>query len=397
MGGPMRNEVVLNHLKATGVSAVIGMVVSSFFGIALWPKEGARGLFNTIVIGAVIGVIIYASVRSIQFAAVRIAQHLEFGARAQSIVHFVASFVGGSVGALFGLVLGVRLLGGDLAVGEVFAGRGRPFLLMGAIVAVLASTAFRAFDALKANLRAAAVQLKEHEWAEKELHMARSIQRRLLPPEEIEGDRFSISARNLPARFVAGDFYDVVKLEDGSVAIIVADVAGKGMGASLIMASVKAVLPFIAHRSVGEAMSILNEKLVNELEKRDFVALAYARYFPAQRTLHLANAGFPDPYVVSNGSVQALGVSGVRLPLGIRKDIQYETLVTTLRSGDRLLFVSDGLPEAPTAGDQPLGYERLAQLVGETDSVDQLLDRVRQEVNPVLDDDWTALALTVRA
>ena len=70
-------------------------------------------------------------------------------------------------------------------------------------------------------------------------------EKRLLPPQRIEGQGFSIAARNFPAHMVAGDFYDVVKLDDGSVAVIVADVAGKGMGASLIMASVKAVLPFV--------------------------------------------------------------------------------------------------------------------------------------------------------
>lgn len=392
----MRNETVLRHLKAAAISAVIGIMVSSFFGVAIWPQEGFQGMFNTMAIGAVIGVVIYASIRSIQGASVWLAARAGLSERSKSFVHFIASIAGAFVGALFGLVLGARLLGGDMSIGDVLVGRGRAYLVMSAAVAVLASVAFRAFEALKNSLRSAVEQLKEREWAEKELEMARSIQRRLLPPEEIEGDRFAISARNLPARMVAGDFYDVVKLEDGSVAIIVADVAGKGMGASLIMASVKAVLPFLAHRPVSEAMSMLNEKLVHELEKRDFVALAYARYFPAQHMLHLANAGFPDPYIVRNGTVQTVGVDGPRLPLGVRKDIRYETSQTTLRGGDRVLFVSDGLPEAPTVDDQPLGYERLARLVQESSSVDQLLDRVRQEVRPVLEDDWTALALTVR-
>ena len=61
----------------------------------------------------------------------------------------------------------------------------------------------------------------------------------------IEGDGFSIAARNVPAHFVAGDFFDVLRHEDGSVGIVIADVSGKGIGASLIMASVKAVLPFV--------------------------------------------------------------------------------------------------------------------------------------------------------
>ena len=82
---------------------------------------------------------------------------------------------------------------------------------------------------------------------------------------------------------MAGDFYDIVRLDDGTIVIVVADVAGKGVGASLIMASVKAVLPFVAREGAQRAMSMLNAKLVNELGKREFVALAYARFNPAGR------------------------------------------------------------------------------------------------------------------
>jgi hypothetical protein len=397
----MQKEQVAGHLKAAGVAAVIGMVVSSFHGIALWPQQGFRGLANTVIIGAVIGVVIYASVRAVQFVSGWIAAKLHFGPRAASAVHLLSSLAGGFAGGLLGLVLGVRLLGGDLTFGAVFQGRGRPFLIVAATVAVLASIAFKSYDVLKNNLRAAVERLKEREWAEKELQIARSIQKRLLPPEEIEGEGFSISARNLPARLVAGDFYDFVRSENVSVSIVAADVAGKGMGASLIMASVKAVLPYVAHHPVSETMAMLNEKLINELERREFVALAFARFFPATRELHLANAGFPDPYLVRGGSVQTLTVPGIRLPLGIRRDASYETSVTRLQPHDRVLFVSDGLPEAPTSSDAPLGYERLADLIRQCASsngswVDAVLARVRAEVKPALEDDWTAVALEVR-
>ena len=64
-------------------------------------------------------------------------------------------------------------------------------------------------------------------------------------------DNICVAARNLPASFVAGDFYDFVRSDDGAVTIVVADVAGKGMGASLIMASVKAVLPFVSREPLA--------------------------------------------------------------------------------------------------------------------------------------------------
>jgi len=141
---------------------------------------------------------------------------------------------------------------------------------------------FYFFGVLERRLRESVERLKEAEFAEKELELARSLQQRLLPPGAIEGDGFRVSARNLPARFVAGDFYDVFHLADGTVGLVIADVSGKGIGASLIMASVKAVVPLVAAgRSAAETLTHLNRKLSAELAARDFVALCFARYDPA--------------------------------------------------------------------------------------------------------------------
>src|SRR5206468_1056606 len=160
------------------------------------------------------------------------------------------------------------------------------------------------------------------------------------PPPRFDGEGFSIVARNLPASFVAGDFYDFVRNDDGSVIIVVADVAGKGMGASLIMASVKAVLPFVAREPLSEAMRLLNRKLIAELAKREFVALVCARY--AAGTIEIANAGCPDPYLIRGGVAEAVVVPGDRLPLGLR-DTQYDSATVRLASGDRVLFLTDGI------------------------------------------------------
>jgi serine phosphatase RsbU (regulator of sigma subunit) len=93
--------------------------------------------------------------------------------------------------------------------------------------------------------------------------LARSIQKRLLPPRELDEEGYSLAARNEAASYVAGDYFDIFSLSNGDLSLVVADVAGKGIGASLIMASTKAVLPFIANENtVGGALSALNERLV---------------------------------------------------------------------------------------------------------------------------------------
>ncbi len=273
------------------------------------------------------------------------------------------------------------------------------FGLVSGGVAIVVGLLFYTFGVLQERLRESFERLKEHEFAEKELEFARSIQSRLLPPAEIEGEGYRIAARNLPARLVAGDFYDVFRLSDGALGVVVADVAGKGMGASLIMASVKAVLPLIAaERSVEETLHELNRKLLSELGPREFVALAYLRY-DAAGGFSLGNAGLPDPYLLSPGkSPRALDVPGARMPLGMRGDLRYEALSGRLAAGEKVLLLTDGLPEAVTAGGEPLGYPMLESFlafdsISPSDFLDRLFDRVRAATAPTLEDDWTAVAV----
>jgi serine phosphatase RsbU (regulator of sigma subunit) len=256
-------------------------------------------------------------------------------------------------------------------------------------------------QAREAELRAMSAR-REQELAENELELARSIQRRLLPPAELGGDGFQVAARNVPARFVAGDFYDVFALGGGKIGLVVADVAGKGIGASLITASVKAMTPLIAERhSVTETLELLNDKLCFELTSREFVALSLALFDPATGTVELVNSGLPDPYLMRPGlAPEMIGVPGPRLPLGVRRDLRYESRTIELRAGERLLFLTDGLPEARTAAGEPLGYDRLTALLSDDgasatpgDWLDGVIERVRAATNGAADDDLTAVVL----
>ena len=107
----------------------------------------------------------------------------------------------------------------------------------------------------------------------------------------------------------------------------------------------------------------------------------------------------PDPYRLSEAeALEALSVPGPRLPLGARREVAYESLRVTVEPGQRVLFVTDGLPEAPDAAGEPLGYETLSRLVasaaaGPGDPVDRLLESVRAASPGALQDDWTVLLL----
>jgi serine phosphatase RsbU (regulator of sigma subunit) len=244
------------------------------------------------------------------------------------------------------------------------------------------------------RLRQQIERLKEHEFAEKELEIARSMQQRLLPPPEIDAEGFHVSARTQAAHIIGGDFYDVLRLDDGSVAVIAADVSGKGIAASLIMASCKAIIPFFASGgSPAEVMDRLNAKLCDELQRREFVALTYAQLDPASGRVQIVNAGMPDPLLIGGGHCRVISCPGDRSPLGARRAARYESTTITLADGERLMLFSDGLPEASTNGD-PLGYDRIELLAAQSTSVDDLLERVRAIPGVMIEDDATVVMVS---
>ncbi len=253
-----------------------------------------------------------------------------------------------------------------------------------------------------------ALSLLKKELLTRELETARSFQHRLLPPAEMSGNGWGLSSRCYPAGALTGDFYDVLLLDGGAVDLVIADVAGKGLAAGLIMATAKSMLPQAAAQdSPGAALGELNRKLYSVLNSREFVALAYARFDPANGTLQVANAGLPDPYLLrQSGAIEPLTVTGDRLPLGIRRDVRYTTSRVSMQAADRLLMFSDGIPEATDHRGNPIGYEGLVHLLEQCNVeaghaavgnsalwLDRLLGEISRLTGSILQDDWTALLL----
>jgi hypothetical protein len=385
---PRTRSLIVEQVRGILVSAAVGL------GIVYLVTFSEKGRFSwgVAAYGALIGVFGYVFCAGLAwllrnwFAKTRLPEW---------IAHSAVYFVGGVAGWLLAnrVAAGVGLVHFRVSFAEL-----RTYFPVAGVAGVMVGLVFYGFSLLQNALAKSVERLKEAEFAEKEVELARSMQQRMLPPPEISGEGWRVSARNLPARFVAGDFYDVFSLPDGAVGLVVADVAGKGMGAGLLMATAKAAMPFLAaDRPVDEVLREANRRLKPRLEAREFVALTYAHYDPKSGRFEIGNAGLPDPYVIAvDGRPRALSVPGPRFPLGVRREVAYEMVAGTLGPGERLLLLSDGLPEAPTPAGEPLGYERFEELLsrdGLGGDPDALFEAVRAATSSTLADDWTVLVL----
>jgi len=360
---------------------MLAIVIGIIFSLAASVGAGQRIDLEFLASGPLIGLCIYGA--NILLHAALTPWVAMCSPSVKPAFRIVVSVVAALIGWTAGYIVIGFLESGQIVLPNVF-GKMRWLLVITMVLTVLIAIVAGGYNELRDRL---SQTIK----AEQELEVARAIQSRLLPPPRVEGDGFVITARNVPSLYVAGDFYDVLRNDDGSIGIVVADVAGKGIGASLIMATVKAVLPFVANGSVDGTLRALNERLTGQLAPREFVALAYARFHPATGLLQLANAGMPDPYLVSS-DVTAVVVGGARFPLGVRRDVPYESIELRLERGDRLVLFSDGIPEAPTPGGEQLGYEAFRKTLANVDGIDAMLERVRAQGTGV-DDDWTVVML----
>ena len=245
-------------------------------------------------------------------------------------------------------------------------------------------------------------RIAERERQRVELETARRIQSSILPelPPRLAG--VDLAHAYLPASEVGGDFYDVLALEDGRLAVAVGDVAGHGVSSGLVMSMAKSALAVQVtfDPEVESVFRTLNRTVYQTARKRLLATFCYALLDPVRRELLYASAGHLYPYrVTAAGKVEALESSGY--PLGVRRILEVEPRLARLDAGDALFLFSDGLVEARAEGsDDVFGFERLEESLGRHagGSVEGLRDGVLADVagftgGAEREDDMTVLVL----
>ena len=222
-----------------------------------------------------------------------------------------------------------------------------------------------------AAIRIEHARLAEVEQAEKvmarDLEQAAQIQRGLLPkaPPLLKG--LDIAGHNASCQTVGGDYYDFIEYPDGRVAIMVADVAGKGMPAALMMSSLQARVQVILEEPDDLAAKItkLNRFVSATCPSNRFITFFVCVADPSTGEIAYCNAGHNPPILVrKNGEVERLADGG--MILGIVPKTQYKECHTRMDEGDVAVFFSDGVTEAPGPGaGEDFGEQRLAALAAQ--------------------------------
>ena len=199
-----------------------------------------------------------------------------------------------------------------------------------------------------ANARLYAEHVERERQLEREILMARDVQRAMIPDApQIKG--FDIAAQLEPALNLSGDFYDYIPLSLDRVGIMIGDVAGKGVRAAMGMAAARSILRSVARRGggVSRVLRDANLRLHRDLGRDLLLTLVYAVLDAETKTLHYCNAGHNAPLLVkASGKSRALKTGG--LLLGVFDKQQYKSETLHLEKGDVLFFYTDGLPEAHT-------------------------------------------------
>jgi serine phosphatase RsbU (regulator of sigma subunit) len=229
---------------------------------------------------------------------------------------------------------------------------------------------------------------------ERDLEVAHEVQRGFLPERPPDVDGYQFFDYYEPANHVGGDYYDYIRLPDGRVAAIVADVVGHGIAAALLMAklSAEARYSLASEENVATAVIKLNDGM-SRLGLDRFVTMIVTVLDPRSHEVTIVNAGHMAPLLRrTDGAVDEPGEDLAGLPLGITAGLEYQQLKVKLEPGELLILYTDGVNESMSADGEMYGIDRIRKIVADSadaepgqlgqsiiDDVDRFLKNAQQD------------------
>jgi sigma-B regulation protein RsbU (phosphoserine phosphatase) len=253
---------------------------------------------------------------------------------------------------------------------------------------------------------AVSLETAARERVNRELEIAREVQQHLFPQHcpSIPGLDYCGLCR--PAREIGGDYYDFLELPEGKLGLAIGDVAGKGIGAALMMASLEAALRGQAAvvASLTELVERVNKLVYGASSANRYATFFYAEYEPRDRQLLYVNAGHNPPMIVRclNSESRLFRLEAGGPPVGLLLNSRYEQNVFTLEPGDIVVLFTDGISESMNSEDEEWGEERLIEVAKNCDGLPavEIMNRVMEAAQAFAagapqHDDMTVVALRV--
>jgi len=198
-----------------------------------------------------------------------------------------------------------------------------------------------------------------------EIELAREVQSRLFPQKQPALQTLEYAGRCLQASAVGGDYYDFLELGFGRMAFVLADIAGKGLSAAMLVANFQANLRGQSSLALGDPFAFLrsvNRLFLESTKAGEFASLFFAEYRDDKRQLRYANCGHPPPALLRrDGKVERLGATATLL--GLFENWQCSMEEIELAPGDTLVVFSDGVTEAMNESSEEFGEDRLLETV----------------------------------
>ena len=250
---------------------------------------------------------------------------------------------------------------------------------------------------------------EERSQLEDDLELSQKVQKALLPQQAPEIPGLDVAAFSQPAQIVGGDYFDFCRFQDDAHGLVIADVMGKGMSASLLMASLQASLRILVPEncSPAEVVNRLNHIFCHNIHLTKFVTMFLGRFDPRTYTLTYSNAGHNPPLLFhqeANSGEPVCWLMPTGPAIGLVEEFRVEEQTVTLRPGDILLLYTDGVTEAMNLEEEEFGTERLAAFLRQSanlspaELVRELRTRLRDFTNgQPLADDTTVVVCKVEA
>ncbi|MEM6689672.1 MAG: SpoIIE family protein phosphatase [Planctomycetota bacterium] len=220
---------------------------------------------------------------------------------------------------------------------------------------------------------------------EQDLKLATDVQQAFLPSQPPDSPGFKVTSYYKAANHIGGDYYDYIHLDQGRVAIVVADVVGHGVAAAMFMAKLSAETRFCLARTadLAKATEQLNDRM-SLLQVERFITFLVVVIDSNQSEIAICNAGHMPPMIrqAGDGSLHEPGEEESGLPIAIMDGVEYETTIFPLEIGDVAVLYTDGINEAMDADDEEFGTDALRDLVRSGGDAESVRDRI---VTSVLD------------